>query len=136
MHLRAWPQGDPQLDQGVQVSAADHLLVREPRVSVAVDAQVVVREVRGPGGPASDSHTYLQFVRRTLRAYSRRVVDGDTDDLRDLAGLAAEVDAMIRATIMGLREGPAQLTWAQIGDALGVSRQGAQQRYGGTPDAQ
>lgn len=53
-------------------------------------------------------------------------------DLRRLAALATrrdDVDAGIAALIATLRAAGA--SWTAIGTALGITRQGAQQRYGG-----
>ncbi|GIE93316.1 hypothetical protein [Paractinoplanes rishiriensis] len=74
------------------------------------------------------------FVRRILRAYARRVADGDIEALRMLAGLSAEVDAVTRAAVAGLRTKPYSYSWSQIADRLGVSPQGAQQRFGKPSD--
>ncbi len=51
--------------------------------------------------------------------------------LRDLAADAVvlrDVERRMRSTVQQLRTGGA--SWAVIGDALGISRQAAQQRYG------
>lgn len=64
---------------------------------------------------------------------------GNTDvkvlDYLHLLDLArAEIDQRIRDTIEDARDGSSlatgALTWAEIGDAIGVTKQGAQQRYG------
>lgn len=50
------------------------------------------------------------------------------ESLEDAAALRAGVDALIAARVERCRrEG---LSWAQIGNALGISKQAAQQRYG------
>ncbi len=68
------------------------------------------------------------FVRRCLKAYAARVATGDIEALRTLATLTEEVDATITLAVIGLREH--HYSWEAIGEALGMSRQGAQQRYG------
>jgi hypothetical protein len=70
------------------------------------------------------------FVRRVLAAYARRVAAGDVEALRSLAALSAELDAVTRLAVAGLKHGPHQYSWAEIADRLGVSRQAAQMRYG------
>jgi hypothetical protein len=50
--------------------------------------------------------------------------------IRASASLAADVDNAIRHAVTGLRE--TGYSWAEIGARLGVSRQAAQQRWGGT----
>lgn len=70
------------------------------------------------------------FVRRVLRAYGRRVADGDIEALRSLAELAAEIDAVTRLAVVGLRGHKHPYTWSEIADRLGVTKQAAQMRYG------
>jgi hypothetical protein len=70
------------------------------------------------------------FVRRILRAYGRRVAGGDVEALRSLATLLAEVDAVTRLAVAGLRHRPYSYSWSEIADRLGTSRQAAQMRYG------
>jgi hypothetical protein len=43
------------------------------------------------------------FVRRILRAYSRRVGDGDVEALVIMLGLAEEIDGAIAEAVQGLR---------------------------------
>ena len=71
---------------------------------------------------------YAAFARRILRAYARRVADGDIDALIVMIGLAAEIDAAIGQAVMGLRA--VGYSWAEIGGRLGITRQAAQQRWG------
>jgi len=78
-----------------------------------------------PPRPTSD---LIGGVRRLLIALSRRVGDGELEHLHDLREMAWIVDQMIQASVDGLRADG--FTWQQIGDELGMSRQGAQQRYG------
>ena len=74
-----------------------------------------------------ENDEYGAFVRRILRAYSRRVGDGDVEALVLLAGLAQEVDAAMAEAVKGLRAHG--YSWAEIGARLGISRQAAQQRW-------
>ncbi|GAA4209935.1 hypothetical protein [Actinocatenispora rupis] len=71
---------------------------------------------------------YAAFVRRIIRAYSRRVADGDVDALPAMVRLASELDAEIGNAVDGLRR--FGYSWADIGLRLGISRQAAQQRWG------
>src|SRR6266498_3441382 len=77
-----------------------------------------------------ESSEFDAFVRRILRAYARRVANGDIEALRSLAELSSEVDAMTRLAVAGLRQQPYSYSWSEIADRLGVSKQAAQQRYG------
>ncbi len=74
------------------------------------------------------------FVRRILRAYARRVAGGDVEALAALTGLSAEVDAVTRLAVAGLRGKPYCYSWSEIADRLGVSKQAAQMRYGDRTD--
>jgi hypothetical protein len=71
---------------------------------------------------------YAAMLRRMLRSYARRVAAGDVEALRDLVLLPAEVDAMVRTAVAGLRE--CGYSWSEIADRLGVTKQAAQMRYG------
>lgn len=74
------------------------------------------------------------FARRILRAYSRRVADGDIEALASLVALSSELDAVTRLAVTGLRKSPYSYSWSEIADRLGVSKQAAQQRYGEPTD--
>ena len=61
-----------------------------------------------------ENDEYAAFLRRVIRAYSRRVASGDVE------------------AITGLRQ--SGYSWADIAMRLGITRQGAQQRWGETPE--
>jgi len=66
-----------------------------------------------------------EFGRRILRAYSRRVADGDIEALGLMTGLASELDDAI-AIAQAVKGLCAQgYSWAEIGARLGVTRQAA-----------
>ena len=75
-----------------------------------------------------ENDEYAAFVRRVLRAYSRRVGDGDVEALVLLVGLAEEIDAAMAEAVKGLRAHG--YSRAEIGARPGISRQAAQQRWG------
>ncbi|WP_394620964.1 hypothetical protein JNUCC0626_18275 [Lentzea sp. JNUCC 0626] len=80
----------------------------------------------------TETDKYGNFVRRIMRAYSRRVADLDIEGLKGLVELRKELDAHIEDAVKQLQK-PKQgngYSWADIGRVLGVSRQAAQQRYG------
>ena len=81
-----------------------------------------------------ENREFDAFVRRILRAYARRVANGDVEALRSLAALSSEVDAVTRIAVAGLRQPPYSYSWSEIADRLGVSKQAAQMRYGEKPD--
>jgi hypothetical protein len=76
-----------------------------------------------------ENDDYAAFTRRILAAHGRRIARGDIEGLATLAALATDIDHALQAAISGLRE--AGFSWADIGDRLGISRQAAQQRWGG-----
>jgi hypothetical protein len=78
-----------------------------------------------------ENDEYAAFLRRVIAAYSRRVATGDIEAITDLASLADQVDTAIRDAITGLRV--TGYSWADIAARLGVTRQAAQQRWGGDP---
>jgi hypothetical protein len=77
-----------------------------------------------------ENYDYAAFLRRVVRAYSRRVAAGDIEAVPDMVRLSNEVDAAIRDAITELRAKHGY-SWADIGLRLGVTRQAAQQRWGG-----
>ena len=79
---------------------------------------------------AVENDEYAAFARRILRAYARRIADGDVEALTLMLGLSAEIDAAITQAVTGLRA--FGYSWADIGSRLGITRQAAQQRWGHT----
>jgi len=77
-----------------------------------------------------ENDEYAAFARRILRAYARRVATGDIEALTRMTGLADDIETAIRNAVIGLRE--FGYSWAEIGSRLGVTRQAAQQRWGGS----
>ena len=75
-----------------------------------------------------ENDEYGAFIRRILRAYARRVGDGDVEACILMTGLADEIDAAIAEAVNGLRA--YGYSWAEIGSRLGITRQAAQQRWG------
>lgn len=77
-----------------------------------------------------ENYDYAAFIRRIIRAYSRRVAAGDIEAVPDMIRLSSDLDAAIRDAIAELRSKQGY-SWADIGLRLGVTRQAAQQRWGG-----
>jgi hypothetical protein len=75
-----------------------------------------------------ENDEYALFIRRILRAYSRRVADGDVEALSLMTSLADELDTAMAEAVKGLRT--YGYSWAEIGIRLGITRQAAQQRWG------
>jgi hypothetical protein len=79
-------------------------------------------------GRVVENDEYAAFARRVLRAYARRIADGDVEALTLMLGLSAEIDTAISQAVTGLRG--FGYSWAEIGSRLGITRQAAQQRWG------
>ena len=79
-----------------------------------------------------ENDEYAAFLRRVIRAYSRRVAAGDIEAITAMARLADHLEDATRQAITGLRD--TGYSWADIALRLGITRQGAQQRWGETPE--
>jgi hypothetical protein len=77
-----------------------------------------------------ENDAYAAFLRRAIRAAGRRVGDGDVEGLPDLLSLTHELDRALQAAVTGLRD-QYGYSWAEIASRLGITRQAAQQRWGG-----
>lgn len=77
---------------------------------------------------AVETPEFGAMVRRMIRAYGRRVADADPEDLGDMVELRDALEQSILLAIDGQRR--RDVSWTDIGRALGISRQGAFQRYG------
>ena len=79
----------------------------------------------------TETSDLLAALRRILRALSRRFEDGDIEQLTALVELRDDVERTITEAVHGLRHDPElPASWADLGRALGVTRQAAQKRYG------
>src|SRR5690349_990107 len=79
-----------------------------------------------------ENDEYAAFLRRVIRAYSRRVAAGDIEAVAAMIRLATDLEDATRQAITALRG--FGYSWADIGMRLGITRQGAQQRWGETPE--
>ena len=79
-----------------------------------------------------ENDEYAAFLRRVIAAYSRRVASGDIEAITTMARLSDELEDATRQAITGLRA--YGYSWADIAMRLGITRQGAQQRWGTTAD--
>jgi hypothetical protein len=75
-----------------------------------------------------ENDEYAAFLRRVIRAYSRRVAAGDIEAVADMAALADEIGTATQNAIIGLRSH--DYSWADIALRLNITRQAAQQRWG------
>ena len=96
-----------------------------PRTRSGVNARLTRRR----RGRVTENDEYAAFARRVIRAWARRVAAGDIDAVSDMAAAAHELDDALRDAVTGLRA--KGYSWAEIAARLGVTRQAAQQRWGG-----
>jgi DNA-directed RNA polymerase specialized sigma24 family protein len=75
-----------------------------------------------------ENREFDAFARRIVRAYARRVAEGDIEALPALRDLASTVDTALCEAVSGLRG--FGYSWAEIAARLGVSRQAVQMRWG------
>ncbi len=74
-----------------------------------------------------ENDEYAGFARRIVRAYARRVGNGDIEALEAMVGPAGDLEAAIQDAVIGLRG--FGYSWTEIGNRLGISRQAARQRW-------
>ena len=80
-----------------------------------------------------ETSEWLKMLARVIRAAGRRVAEADEHELAQLVQLRGQLEESIKVAIQGQRS--SGRSWAHIGQALGLSRQGAFQRYGDSNEA-
>jgi DNA-directed RNA polymerase specialized sigma24 family protein len=75
-----------------------------------------------------ENDQYAAFLGRVIDAYSRRFASGD---IEAITAMANHLEDATRQAITGLRA--FGYSWAEIAARLGITRQGAQQRWGTDP---
>lgn len=78
---------------------------------------------------AVETTEYMKAARRFVAAAGRRAGDGDEAEMSDLMDLHRAVDDALRVAVDAQRATYGR-SWGWIGEALGMTRQGAQQRFG------
>lgn len=73
------------------------------------------------------SAEFVAFLRRVVRASSRRVAEGDEPELAELMSIRDELDAAICRAIDGQLAN--DKTWSQIAAGMNMTKQGAFQWY-------
>lgn len=69
------------------------------------------------------------MVVRMMRALARRAAGGELEALEALDHLQDELQAHLGTAVAGYRYGPAQASWTQVGEILGMTRQSAHERF-------
>jgi len=82
-----------------------------------------------PARTRKDDVEFKGFARRMIRAYGRRAAEGDPWVLGDLLSLQSEMNEAIADAVTAYKA--AGLSWADIGQELGIDRVTAFKRYGG-----
>lgn len=76
---------------------------------------------------AVETLDYIAFARRVIRRAGERCAEADDFELAELITLRDDIEAAVTRAVVGLRD--QEHSWQYIGDALGITRQAAQQRY-------
>ena len=78
---------------------------------------------------AVENDDYAAFLHRIIAAYARRIAAADVEALPQLLALAELIDTTITDAVLNLRA--CGYSWAEIAARVGITRQAAQQRWGG-----
>jgi hypothetical protein len=98
----------------------------EPLRRSGVRADLTPKRPRRP----HDTGEFPGLFRRLMRAYARRVgAEGDLGDLGEFAELLEVAEGHLIDMVAELRHEPWSYSWAEIGGALGITRQSAQERF-------
>jgi hypothetical protein len=68
------------------------------------------------------------MVERQIKAYARRVGQGDVEELPRMIDMHRVLDEALAEAVIGLRE--FGYSWGSVASRTGTSRQAAQQRWG------
>ena len=82
-----------------------------------------------PRKTSIETPAYANMMRRMINTWVARAGDGDPDDLAELLAATRQVDQGLRIAI-NTQRATYGTTWAQIAAAAGMTKQGAQQRWG------
>jgi ribosomal protein S20 len=75
-----------------------------------------------------ENESYFGMMRRCIKACGRRISEGNVEDIGVAIDLITEFEHVLAEGVAKLNaEGE---SWARIGDAAGITRQAAQQRWG------
>ena len=84
-----------------------------------------------PRNPPPSNDEFHGFMERMMKAYRRRVSEGDIEALPKLVALEDDLADAITESVRALRNDPDHpYSWAEIARVLGVSRQACMQRWG------
>jgi hypothetical protein len=94
------------------------------------DRQSDRRPARSRRRPRQERETpeFADMVERMIRAYARRVGEGDVEELPRMIDMHRALDEALAVAVAGLRD--FGYSWGEIAKRIGTSRQAAQQRWG------
>jgi hypothetical protein len=78
-----------------------------------------------------ENDDYAAFTRLVIAGHGRRIARGDIEGIAALAEIWISLDAAMSLAVRGLRVNG--YSWNDIATRLGITRQAAQQRWGGNP---
>lgn len=89
------------------------------------------------GRPAAENDEFAAMATRIMNALIRRAASGDPEDLLLLRQVIDHTEAGLAIAVSGLRS--QGHSWSEVGDALGMTKQSAWERFGksvpsGDPD--
>ena len=118
---------------GTKTAFAPTATLKAAKAAIAVHAGIAVNDAltaaaAAPEKRVKDNSEYAKMMRRLLRAYSRRLEIADPDELAVLIDLQADLAQVIKTAAQGMNA--AGLSWAEIAEPLGISRQAAFQKWG------
>ena len=74
-----------------------------------------------------DTRDFLRMVARMMGAAGIRLAESDAEYFTELAELQCQLDELLVDAVRGFRQ--SGMTWQEIGDAAGTTRQAAHQRW-------
>lgn len=112
------------------MSAAALALVNQEMTLTSPDRQPKSPRRRGGRRRARwvEDAEYGAMLIRMVDAYGRRLAMADAGDLPQLVELATKVDDVLAASVLAMRA--RGVTWSEIGEAFGITKQAAQKRWG------
>lgn len=81
-----------------------------------------------------DNTEFIGFLRRAMRAATRRVIAEDPSTLAELVAIQKELNDLIAVAARKLHD-EHEYSWGDIAYELGITRQAAQQRWGPRRDS-
>jgi RecB family exonuclease len=96
---------------------------------IAVKATLTLDRPRRRRRRYTETKDFGAMLSRMIRAYGNRVKDADPEDLTAMVAMRDTLDEVIVSTIAHMRSHQ-KFSWTAIGEAVGTTRQAAQQRYG------